>query len=108
MALKANSDVKPGDKVTVSAFKAVVTAGPSTSSCTRLTDDNGKVSYVYKTQLNRTLPYADGTVYADASGARFTWIATTQRWRDTGGTFRSFAYPTRPLREVTLGPALTD
>lgn len=108
MALTAMSDVKVGDKVEVSGFTGTVTAGSTASSCTRLTDAGGAVSYVYRTQLTFVLPYEDGVTYADASGARFTWIAATQRWRDSGGSFRSLAYPSRPLRQVTLGPELTD
>lgn len=109
MALKANSDVKAGDKVTVSAFTATVeTAIPGVSACTPVRDAAGKVSYVYRTQLTFALPYEDGVTYASPSGARFTYVAASQQWRSTGGTFRSFTYPSRPLRQVTLGPELTD
>lgn len=108
MALTAMSNVKVGDKVEVAGFTGTVTDGSTASSCTRITDAAGKVSYVYRTQLYFALPYLDGETYADANGSRFTYVAATRQWRSTGGTFRSFEYPSRPLRQVTLGPELAD
>jgi hypothetical protein len=112
MALTSNSDVKTGDKVTVSAFTGKVDLARGTrDGALPIVDDQGNVSYMFRTALTKVLPYTDGAVYLDSSGEsgiRYTFRSATQDWLSNAGNVRALGYPTRPLRQVILGSELND
>lgn len=117
------TQAKPGRRITVASFEGVITkvdAGPDGDYCVEVTADDGSVSYVYETQLNRVLPYTDGTLYGDSNGkgSLYYYVAGLnggegqwRAYRSDGAesrTVRSFAYPKRPMVQVTLGDSIDD
>lgn len=111
----------PDEKVIVGPFEAIVRDRYNFPGSVEL-EVSGKSIVIPLAYLSKPVPYTDQGVYVDSAGTYFAYVAvsgplTPGVWYaydvddqsyDTSDDPDSYTYPTRPLRLVTFGPALSD
>lgn len=115
MARKVNNmnELKPGDKVFMftADFPATVLGVGKIDFTVKVKDyNNVNTHYLAITRLLKAAPYTVDATYQDSDGDTYTFLTDTDvnAWKTSGGYFKNYDYPSRPLRLVTFGPELTD
>jgi hypothetical protein len=111
LAITRKDQLKDGDKVTVAAFEATVVRANAVSYTVEVMADDGSISFIALTRIVKKLPFEDGKTYMDLGGVVYTFNASGPGdgfWTRPGGPDYVLSYPTRPLKPVTVGDAISE